>query len=37
MRAWEGYAKSKGIGGQAESSLTEDDVIELRRMIDEHG
>lgn len=38
MRAWEGHARSKGIGLPGESVLTQDDVTELRRMIEEdHG
>jgi hypothetical protein len=35
-RAWEGYAASKGVKtGEEKSQLTEDDVVELRRMIED--
>jgi hypothetical protein len=37
MRAWHGYARSKGISLHGNTKLTEDDVIELRRMIEEDG
>jgi hypothetical protein len=35
LRAWEGYAKSKGISLNGNSTLTADDVTELKRMIEE--
>lgn len=34
VEAWEGYARSKGIKENPKSSLTADDVTELRRMLD---
>ncbi len=37
VEAWEGYAKSTGIKDNPKSALTEDDVIELRRMIEDDG
>lgn len=37
MDAWEGYARAAGLRKRGGSQLTEADVTDLRRMIEEHG